>query len=137
MSRPEKPLERQSTWQKNRSSLSWAQKIRAAEAIRESIAQFRRSGRAAKAERAAVIEKIAGAVGFYAEDGRQLGQVRVGNFPHETALSEDGRLLYVGDNVTNAINLVRAAIENDVRRFVLSSTCAVFGVPPDDIHFVF
>jgi UDP-glucose 4-epimerase len=37
--------------------------------------------------------------------------------------------LYVGDNVTNAINLVRAAIENDVRRFVLSSACAIFGVP--------
>jgi UDP-glucose 4-epimerase len=37
--------------------------------------------------------------------------------------------LYVGDSVTNAINLMRLAIENDVRRFVLSSTCAIFGLP--------
>ena len=37
--------------------------------------------------------------------------------------------LYVGDNVTNALNLVRAALEHDVRRFVLSSTCAIFGLP--------
>lgn len=38
-------------------------------------------------------------------------------------------LRYVGDNVTNALNLVRAAIEHDVRRLVLSSTCAIFGLP--------
>jgi UDP-glucose 4-epimerase len=38
-------------------------------------------------------------------------------------------LRYVGDNVTNAINLVRATIEHDVRRLVLSSTCAIFGLP--------
>ncbi len=37
--------------------------------------------------------------------------------------------LYIGDNVTNALNLVRAALESDVRRFVLSSTCAIFGLP--------
>jgi UDP-glucose 4-epimerase len=37
--------------------------------------------------------------------------------------------LYIGDNVTNALNLVRIAIDNDVRRFVLSSTCAIFGLP--------
>ncbi|MFO1112862.1 MAG: UDP-glucose 4-epimerase GalE, partial [Rhodospirillales bacterium] len=36
---------------------------------------------------------------------------------------------YVGDNVTNALNLVRALIEHDVRRLVLSSTCAIFGLP--------
>ncbi|MBK8175289.1 MAG: UDP-glucose 4-epimerase GalE [Rhodospirillales bacterium] len=36
---------------------------------------------------------------------------------------------YVGDNVVNAINLIRAAVDNDVRRFVLSSTCAIFGLP--------
>src|SRR5260370_39707915 len=46
----------------------------------------------------AVIEKIAGAVGFFAEDGGLLAQVKVGNFPHEAALSADGRLLYVSDN---------------------------------------
>ncbi len=37
--------------------------------------------------------------------------------------------LYVGDNVCNALNLIRSAIDNDVRRFVLSSTCAIFGLP--------
>ena len=46
----------------------------------------------------AVIEKVAGAVGFYDESGMQLGQVKVGNFPHEAVLSRDGRLLYVSDN---------------------------------------
>src|SRR5436853_5875624 len=46
----------------------------------------------------AVIEKIAGAVGFYDESGGQLGQVKVGSFPHEAVLSRDGRRLYVSDN---------------------------------------
>ncbi|MBZ5623235.1 MAG: hypothetical protein LAQ69_31615 [Acidobacteriia bacterium] len=46
----------------------------------------------------AVIEKVAGAVGFYTEDGKSLGQVKVGSFPHEAVLSADGRLLYVGVN---------------------------------------
>ena len=44
----------------------------------------------------AIIEKVAGAVGFYTEDGRLLAQVKVGSFPHEAAL-KDGRL-YVSDN---------------------------------------
>ncbi len=46
----------------------------------------------------AVVEKVAGMVGFYGEDGRQLARVKVGNFPHEAALSPDGRRLYVTDN---------------------------------------
>jgi len=46
----------------------------------------------------AVIEKIAGAVGFYTEDGRSLAQVKVGSFPHEAVLSRDGRLLFVSNN---------------------------------------
>jgi YVTN family beta-propeller protein len=46
----------------------------------------------------AVIEKVAGAVAFYAEDGTRLGEVKVGPFPHEAVLSADGRLLYVSDN---------------------------------------
>lgn len=37
--------------------------------------------------------------------------------------------LYLEDNVTNALNLIQAAVDNDVRRFVLSSTCALFGDP--------
>jgi YVTN family beta-propeller protein len=46
----------------------------------------------------AVVEKVAGAVGFYAENGRELGMVKVGPFPHEAVLSSDGRLLYVSVN---------------------------------------
>ncbi|OGP21760.1 MAG: hypothetical protein A2038_04925 [Deltaproteobacteria bacterium GWA2_57_13] len=38
-------LERQAEWQKSRKSLSWPEKIRMVEAIRESILQFRRAGR--------------------------------------------------------------------------------------------
>jgi UDP-glucose 4-epimerase len=38
-------------------------------------------------------------------------------------------LRYVGENVVNALNLIEAAIENMVRKFVLSSTCAIFGTP--------
>lgn len=44
----------------------------------------------------AIVEKVAGAVGFFAEDGRQLGEVKVGSFPHEAVL-HNGRL-YVSDN---------------------------------------
>jgi YVTN family beta-propeller protein len=46
----------------------------------------------------AIVEKVAGAVGFYSEDGRQLGQVKVGPFPHEAVVSRDGRYLYVSVN---------------------------------------
>ncbi len=46
----------------------------------------------------AVVEKMAGAVGFYSENGRELGRVNVGPFPHEAALSSDRRTLYVSDN---------------------------------------
>ncbi len=46
----------------------------------------------------AVIEKVAGAVAFFSEDGKQLAQVKVGPFPHEAVLSPDGKLLYVSVN---------------------------------------
>lgn len=46
----------------------------------------------------AVIEKVAGAVAFFSEEGRQLAQVKVGPFPHEAVLSPDGKLLYVSVN---------------------------------------
>lgn len=46
----------------------------------------------------AVIEKVAGKVGFFSEDGKELKQVKVGNFPHEAILSSDGNYLYVSDN---------------------------------------
>ena len=46
----------------------------------------------------AVVEKVAGAVGFYSENGKELAQVKVGPFPHEAVLSPDGRYLYVSCN---------------------------------------
>ncbi|HXB73474.1 MAG TPA: beta-propeller fold lactonase family protein [Candidatus Acidoferrales bacterium] len=80
----------------------------------------------------AVIEKIGGAVGFFAEDGRPLAQVKVGSFPHEGALSRDGRFLYVSNNGvlwmtedsqgTNSISVVdvramKKAADIDLGRF--------------------
>ena len=46
----------------------------------------------------AVVEKVAGAVGFFSAGGRQLAHVKIGAFPHEAALSHDGKLLYVSLN---------------------------------------
>jgi YVTN family beta-propeller protein len=46
----------------------------------------------------AVVEKIAGAVGFYSGDGKRLAGAAVGKHPHEMVRSPDGRLLYVSDN---------------------------------------
>ena len=37
--------------------------------------------------------------------------------------------LYVGDNVTNALNLLRAMIDHGVKRFILSSTANLFDDP--------
>lgn len=36
---------------------------------------------------------------------------------------------YLGDNVQNAVNLIDACVAAKVSRFVLSSTCAIFGEP--------
>jgi len=36
---------------------------------------------------------------------------------------------YLGDNVANAVNLLDACIAASVRRFVFSSSCAIFGLP--------
>ena len=46
----------------------------------------------------AVIEKVAGRVGFYDATMKRIGEVNVGTFPHEAALSPDRRLLYVSVN---------------------------------------
>ena len=46
----------------------------------------------------AVVQKIAGSVGFYTLDGKLVGEVKVGTHPHEAVLSADKRLLYVTDN---------------------------------------
>src|SRR5207302_1089812 len=45
----------------------------------------------------AVVEKVAGAVGFFTEDGKLVREVKIGSFPHEAVLSPGG-LLYVSDN---------------------------------------
>lgn len=37
--------------------------------------------------------------------------------------------LYLGDNVTNGLNLLRSAVEHGVRRFILSSTANLFDQP--------
>src|SRR6202158_2782078 len=46
----------------------------------------------------AVVQKVAGSVGFYTRDGKRVGEVKVGAHPHEAVLSADKRLLYVTDN---------------------------------------
>src|SRR3954452_19115616 len=46
----------------------------------------------------AIVEKKAGKVGFYTEEGRRLAEARVGAFPHEMVFAPDHRLLYVTDN---------------------------------------
>jgi YVTN family beta-propeller protein len=48
----------------------------------------------------AVVEKKAGAVGFYSADGKRLAGVKVGEHPHEIVLSPDKRFAYVSDNGT-------------------------------------
>ncbi len=37
--------------------------------------------------------------------------------------------LYLGDNVTNALNLLRAMVDHGVKRFILSSTANLFDAP--------
>lgn len=56
------------------------------------------SAAAAQEPYLAVVEKIAGMVGVFAENGAQIAQIKVGAFPHEAVLSADGRYLYVSDN---------------------------------------
>lgn len=46
----------------------------------------------------AIVEKIAGEVGFYTSDGKRISGVKVGTHPHEIILSPDWRYLYVSDN---------------------------------------
>jgi len=36
---------------------------------------------------------------------------------------------YLGDNVSNAVNLLDACVEAGVKNFVFSSTCSIFGIP--------
>lgn len=46
----------------------------------------------------AIVEKKAGAVGFYSPEGKRLAGVKVGEHPHEIVLSADKSLAYVSDN---------------------------------------
>jgi YVTN family beta-propeller protein len=46
----------------------------------------------------AIVEKIAGQVGFYTAEGRRLAGVKVGEHPHEIVTSPDGKYLYISDN---------------------------------------
>ena len=46
----------------------------------------------------AIVEKKAGKVGYYTEDGRRTGETAVGALPHEMIFSPDRRYLYVTDN---------------------------------------
>jgi UDP-glucose 4-epimerase len=43
------------------------------------------------------------------------------------SMTHPGR--YLGDNVNNAVNLLDACVAAGVKKFVFSSTCAIFGVP--------
>ena len=38
---------------------------------------------------------------------------------------------YMGENVTNGLNLLHSAVDHGVRRFILSSTAALFGTPDE------
>lgn len=46
----------------------------------------------------AVVEKIAGKVGFYDASGQRVAEVKIGEYPHEIVASADGRTLYVSNN---------------------------------------
>ena len=63
---------------------------------------------------------------------RVFAAQRIDAIMHFAALSLVGEsmrapLSYLGDNVENAINLMRAALAHDVGKFVLSSTANLFG----------
>jgi YVTN family beta-propeller protein len=46
----------------------------------------------------AIVEKKAGAVGFYSPAGQRLAEVKIGEHPHEIVLAPDGRTAYISDN---------------------------------------
>lgn len=46
----------------------------------------------------AVVEKVAGAVGFYTSDGKRVAGAQVGKHPHEIVFSPDRKQLYISDN---------------------------------------
>jgi len=66
--------------------------------IAASLAVFTLPLAAADAAAFAVVEKVAGAVGFYRAGFSRIGGVKVGAYPHEIVLSPDARRAYVSDN---------------------------------------
>lgn len=46
----------------------------------------------------AAVQKLSGTVGFYDATGKHLGDAKVGQHPHEAAVSTDGKTLYASDN---------------------------------------
>src|SRR5688572_3766116 len=46
----------------------------------------------------AIVEKKAGAVGFYSPEGKRLAGVKIGEHPHEIVVAPDNRTAYVSDN---------------------------------------
>lgn len=47
------------------------------------------------------------------------------------SMQEPGK--YLGDNITNAVNLLDACVSANVYNFVFSSSCAIFGTPSTEI----
>ena len=45
-----------------------------------------------------VLEKGSGALGYYTFEGKRVGEVKVGEHPHEMVLSPDGKFAYITDN---------------------------------------
>ncbi|MCA9648983.1 MAG: UDP-glucose 4-epimerase GalE [Myxococcales bacterium] len=63
-----------------------------------------------------------------------LARTRPDAVMHFAARSQVGESMrepfrYVGDNVRNGLNLIESMVEHGVRRFILSSTAALFGEP--------
>jgi len=50
-----------------------------------------------------VLEKGTGALGYYTMEGQRVGEVKVGQHPHEMVVSPDGRFAYITDNGTMRI----------------------------------
>lgn len=92
---------------------------------------LRQGHRAAVAPEA---ELVVGDLADKAAIARAFATGRIGavlHFAGNIQVGESMRrpFLYLGDNVQAAVNLLEASAEHGVRRFVLSSTCAIFGDP--------
>lgn len=66
--------------------------------------------------------------------GHAMGEVKPDAIMHFAANALVGESMenpskYFRNNVANGINLLDAAVENSVKKFVFSSTCATFGIP--------